>query len=113
MRMKTTEEYMESSPLIVWARSVPHLTQGGQQPLAYDNLPNGQYFFQILKHADTRLQNVNLPNEGDPYDTVRSRLLNLDYILRHVKKFYTEDLNQILLIKLPDIYHIAKYPESG
>jgi hypothetical protein len=109
--MKTVEEYMESSPLIIWARSLSHLNQGG--PLNYDNFPNGQYFFQILKHADTRLQNINLPNEGDPYDTVRSRLLNLDCILRHIKKFYTEDLNQILLIKLPDIYHIAKYPESG
>jgi len=39
-------------------------------------------------------------------------LLNLDFILRNIRSFYQEILNQILLIKLPDIYQIAKYPDS-
>ena len=53
-----------------------------------------------------------MPNEGEPYDTTRSRLLNLDFILRNIRSFYQEILNHILLIKLPDIYQIAKHPES-
>lgn len=80
----------------------------------YDKYPNGEYFYLILKQSDPRLQNSNsdLPNEGEPYDTTRSRLLNLDFILRNIRSFYQEILNHILLIKLPDIYQIAKYPES-
>ena len=56
--------------------------------LNYENFPNGQYFYHILKQTDPRLQNSNLPNEGVPYDTTRSRLLNLDFILRNTRSFY-------------------------
>jgi hypothetical protein len=119
--MKTPDEYMDSSPLAIWARSLPSVSQttwandDGQatRELLYDNFPNGQYFYQILKHADTRLQNFNLPNEGDPYNTTRSRLLNLDAIIRTIRSFYQDFLNHTLLVKQPDIYQIAKFPESG
>ena len=112
MSIKSTFDYMET-PLIIWAKSLPPLltTQRSSQ-LNYENFPNGHYLFEILRHADSRLQNLSLPNEGDPYDTTRSRLLNLDFILRNIRSFYQDILNQILLAKLPNIYQIAKYPES-
>ena len=108
--MKTASEFLES-PLAVWAKSVLNLTN-----LEYDKFPNGEYFYSILKLTDQRLansSNKNAPNDGDPFDSTRSRLLCLDFILRKVRSFYSEFLNQIILIKPPNIYQIAKYPESG
>ena len=109
MLMKTTIDYLES-PLVVWAKCLLELVDDAIQ---YDHFPNGEYFYLILKNADPRLQNLMLPNEGDLYDTTRSRLLNLDFILRNIRSFYQHMLNHVLLIKLPDIYQIAKHPESG
>jgi hypothetical protein len=109
MTIKSVYDFLES-PLVVWSKSILNLNINDQ--FDYENFPNGQYFFMILKQCDPRLQNLCMPNEGDPYDTVRSRLLNLDFILRNTRLFYQEILNHILLIKLPDIYQIAKYPES-
>jgi hypothetical protein len=107
--MKSVYDFMDS-PLVVWAKSILNISL-----LDLDKFPNGEYFYLILRQTDPRLQNSssNLPNEGDPYDTTRSRLLNLDFILRNIRSFYQEILNHILLIKLPDIYQIARYPENG
>ena len=152
-----TEFYFLDSPLCTWARLVL-----AEAKLDYEKFPSGEYFYQILKRSDPRLQNSNsnLPNEYNPppppppppphpptthnnkyfnasnssssssnqisscngnssnfesnhYDTTyRSRLLNLDFILRNIRSFYQEILNHILLIKLPDIYQIAKHPYS-
>ncbi len=122
MIMKSEFDFMDS-PLCVWTRSVLSENQ-----LDYEKFPNGEYFHQLLKRSDPRLQNSNsnLPNDfstqlinhqnqqqSDHYDTTyRSRLLNLDFILRNIRSFYQDVLNQILLIKLPDIYQIAKHPDS-
>lgn len=110
MVLNSVFDFMES-PLVVWAKSVLNLSE---TELNYENFPNGEYFYQILKQTDPRLQNSNLPNEGScvPYDTTRSRLLNLDFILRNTRSFYQNILNHILLIKLPDIYQIAKHPDT-
>lgn len=110
MMIKSVDDFLDS-PLAVWAKSLSS-TFSDDDGGGYDNFPNGQYFYHILKQADTRLQNLQLPNEGDPYDTTRSRLLNLDFILRNIRSFYQDALSHILLAKLPDIYQIAKYPES-
>jgi hypothetical protein len=149
--MKTEFDFLDS-PLCTWARLVL-----AEAKLDYEKFPSGEYFYQILKRSDPRLQNSNsnLPNEFCPppaplhtpapsnshsssikhftsnnnpsasstninsnfesnhYDTTyRSRLLNLDFILRNIRSFYQEVLNHILLIKLPDIYQIAKHPDS-
>ncbi|CAF0824667.1 unnamed protein product, partial [Brachionus calyciflorus] len=108
MLMKTTVDFV-NSPLVVWAKCLLDLTN---ETVSFDRFPNGEYFYLILKNADPRLQNLMLPNEGELYDTTRSRLLNLDFILRNIRSFYQHMFNHVLLIKLPDIYQIAKHPES-
>lgn len=64
------------------------MLQLNSNQLDYEKFPNGEYFYLLLKQTDPRLQNSNLPNEGEPYDTTRSRLLNLDFILRNTRSFY-------------------------
>ena len=108
-KMKSVYDFLES-PLVVWvktnlrintifssgflskifswtkkAKSILNLSK-----LDYDKFPNGEYFHMLLKQSDPRIQNSNsdLPNEGEPYDTTRSRLLNLDFILRNIRSFY-------------------------
>lgn len=128
--MKTEYDFLDS-PLCTWVRSLL-----GEAKLDYEKFPNGEYFHQLLKRSDPRQNsNSNLPNDFSPsnaansaattslvsncmdstqlYDTTyRSRILNLDFILRNIRSFYQDVLNHILLIKLPDIYQIAKYPDS-
>lgn len=84
MLMKTSLDFL-NSPLVVWAKCLLSLTN---DTLYFDKFPNGEYFYLILKNADPRLQNLMLPNEGELYDTTRSRLLNLDFILRNIRSFY-------------------------
>ncbi len=107
--MKSVFDFLES-PLVQWSNSILNINSNKSE---YEKYPNGDYFYMLLKQSDPRLQNSALPNEGEPYDTTRSRLLNLDFLLRNIRSFYQDILNQILLIKLPDIYQIAKYPEGG
>ena len=122
--MKSTFDFLES-PLAIWVNkanislremSVPKLFDWyfklvrvffynlkaksilDLNELDYDNFPNGQYFYMILKQTDPRLQtNSDLPNEGDAYDTTRSRLLNLDFILRNIRSFYQVSIKSMLI----------------
>lgn len=110
--MQSVCDFMES-PLALWARSVLFATSTGGSQIDYELFPNGEYFHAMLKRIDFRLESLNLPNDGDPMNTTRSRLLNLDYIMRSIRSFYHEMLNTILLVKMPNIYQIAKYPQSG
>lgn len=123
--MKTEFDFLDS-PLCIWVRCVL-----GEASLVYEKFPTGEYFHQILKRSDPRLQhsNTNLPKEinqsssqsstsshnidSSVYDTTfRTHLLTLDFILRNIRAFYQDSLSQIILLKLPDIYQIAKHPDS-
>ena len=53
MIMKSEFDFMDS-PLCVWTRSVLSENQ-----LDYEKFPNGEYFHQLLKRSDPRLQNSN------------------------------------------------------
>lgn len=106
--MKQIDEFLES-PLCIWAKSILNLTN---ETLVYELFPNGEYFFAMLKLVDPRLASLSLPKDGHTFDPTRTRLLNLDHILRCVRKFYQQTLNHVLLYKLPDVYQIAKYPDN-
>lgn len=108
--LKSIDEFLDSA-LVTWAKSI---LNPPAQTLNYARFTNGEYFYEILKQSDPCFQYLCLPNEGSlAYETTRSRLLNLDFTLRKIKHFYQAALNHVLLTKLPDVYHIAKYPDSG
>jgi chromosome segregation ATPase len=110
--LKTPEDFFVS-PLIKWSESILDIKLQNECNFDFECFVNGEYFYKMFKLCDGRVQaGCELPNESDPLDLTRSRLLNLDFVLRHIRRFYQSVLNHILMIKMPEIYKIAKHTDT-
>lgn len=87
MTLKTQLDFLES-PLVEWAKSI--LDIDSNILLDYDLFTNGEYFYRMLRRIDSRFEKLHMPNETvtGMESNSRSRLENLDYIMRHIKSFY-------------------------
>lgn len=87
MALKTVFDFIES-PLVAWAKSI--LDIDSNKSLNYDLFTNGEYFYRMLKRIDSHFEMLHLPNQTviDTDSNVRSRLENLDYLMRNIKSFY-------------------------
>ena len=59
-----------------------------EQAVDYDKYPNGDYLYELMRRAEPRLAHLSMPNEDEPYNSSRWRLLNLDFILRNIRYCY-------------------------
>ena len=83
-----------SSPLVRWVSSlVPHLTRD----LTWSVLSQGVILAETLASLEPSLE---LELEAEPSDTV-GRAKNMRLVVAAVKKFYSESLNQMLMLPLP------------
>ncbi|XP_072221836.1 protein Daple isoform X1 [Leuresthes tenuis] len=107
--------FMES-PLVVWVRTLGPLgscEDGGSEERVgmFMELVDGVFLHKIMTHIDPSPTNQRL-NKNVSND-VSLRLHNLTVLTRHIRMYYQETLQQLIVMPLPNILSIAKDPLSA
>ncbi|XP_051885592.1 protein Daple-like [Pristis pectinata] len=100
------------SPLVTWVKTFGPL--GGtseENGTMYMDLVDGVFLHDIMLEIDPRPTNqrVNKHINND----VNLRIQNLTILVRHIKNYYQECLQQLVVMNLPNVLLIAKDPLSG
>ncbi|KAK5916285.1 hypothetical protein CgunFtcFv8_011285 [Champsocephalus gunnari] len=106
--------FMES-PLVVWVRTLGPLGScedaGSEEQLnMFMELVDGVFLHKIMTHIDPSPTNQRLTKNVN--NDVSLRLYNLTVLTRHIRTYYQETLQQLVLMPLPNILSIAKDPIS-
>ncbi|XP_066279307.1 girdin-like isoform X15 [Branchiostoma lanceolatum] len=98
------EAFMDS-PLVVWAK-----TFNPGSKVEFNNLVEGTFLNEMMLQIDPRPTNqrINKQVQGQ----VHLRIQNLAILMRHIKSYYQDVLQQLIVMKLPDIIAIGKEPEG-
>ena len=95
-----------SSPLVRWVSSlVPHLTRD----LSWSVLSQGVILAETLASLEPTLE---LELDPEPSDTA-ARARNMRLVVTAVKKFYSDSLNQMLMLPLPAARDLALIPPTS
>lgn len=106
MSSPTNSDDFLKSPLVIWIQSYL------DAPITSNvNLSNGVLLNKVLTLIDpTVFSGLRLQNAG--INDITSRAHNLAEILHSIKRFYLEKLQQIVVLKIPDILMLAKEPNN-
>uniref|UniRef100_A0AAY4B8G7 Calponin-homology (CH) domain-containing protein n=1 Tax=Denticeps clupeoides TaxID=299321 RepID=A0AAY4B8G7_9TELE len=100
------------SPLVTWVKTFGPLGSGCEDKLSmFMDLVDGVFLHKIMTHIDPSPTNQRVNKQVN--NDVNLRIQNLKILLRHVKSYYQENLQQLILMNLPNILNIAKDPLSG
>ncbi|KAM4542325.1 protein Daple isoform 2-T2 [Odontesthes bonariensis] len=107
--------FMES-PLVLWVRTLGPLGScdavGSEERVSmFMELVDGVFLHKIMTHIDPSPTNQRL-NKNVSND-VSLRLHNLTVLTRHIRTYYQETLQQLIVMPLPNILSIAKDPLSA
>ncbi|KAI5616765.1 protein Daple isoform X2 [Silurus asotus] len=103
--------FMES-PLVAWVKTFGPLASNSEDKLSmFMELVDGVFLHKIMTHIDPNPTNhrVNKQVNSD----VNLRIQNLSTVTRHIRNYYQENLQQLVLMTLPNVLTIAKDPLSG
>ncbi|KAF4084003.1 hypothetical protein AMELA_G00123840 [Ameiurus melas] len=103
--------FMES-PLVVWVKTFGPLASNSEDKLSmFMELVDGVFLHKIMTHIDPNPTNhrVNKQVNSD----VNLRIQNLSTVIRQIRNYYQENLQQLVLMTLPNVLTIAKDPLSG
>ncbi|XP_067099207.1 protein Daple isoform X2 [Osmerus mordax] len=111
----TVSELMSNfidTPLVVWVKTFGPLGSGSEDKLSmFMDLVDGVFLHKIMTHVDpsptNQRVNKNINND------VHLRIQNLNTVIRHIKLYYQETLQQLILMPLPNVLTIAKDPLSA
>ncbi|KAM5175674.1 protein Daple [Callospermophilus lateralis] len=111
----TVSELMElflQSPLVTWVKTFGSFGSGNQDNLSlYMDLVDGILLNQIMLQIDPRPTNQRI-NRHVNHD-VNLRIQNLTILVRSIKTYYQEVLQQLIVMNLPNVLMIGKDPLSG
>ncbi|XP_053314554.1 girdin isoform X2 [Spea bombifrons] len=104
------ENFM-SSPLVIWIKTFGALVRGNGTLLdEYVALVDGVFLnevmFQINPKADNQRIYKNINNDAS------LRIQNLSVLVKQIKSYYQESLQQLIMMTLPNILIIGKNPFS-
>ncbi|XP_075609821.1 protein Daple isoform X2 [Balearica regulorum gibbericeps] len=111
----TVSELLElflQSPLVTWVKTFGALGSGDEDNLGvYMDLVDGVVLNRIMLQIDPRPTNqrVNKHVNNDTY----LRVQNLTILVRNIKTYYQEVLQQLIVMNLPNVLMIGKDPLSG
>ncbi|KAM6311871.1 protein Daple [Aegotheles albertisi] len=100
------------SPLVTWVKTFGALGSGDEDNLGvYMELVDGVVLNKIMLQIDPRPTNqrVNKNVNNDTY----LRVQNLTILVRNIKTYYQEVLQQLIVMNLPNVLMIGKDPLSG
>ncbi|XP_021180137.2 girdin isoform X2 [Fundulus heteroclitus] len=104
------EQFM-LTPLVCWVKSVGHSTVTDGSPLsAYVELVDGIYLNEIMLEINpkTTVQRTNKKVNNDP----TLRIQNLSILIRQIKAYYQEILQQLVMMPLPNVLVLGRNPLS-
>uniref|UniRef100_A0A3Q2U4P1 Coiled-coil domain containing 88A n=1 Tax=Fundulus heteroclitus TaxID=8078 RepID=A0A3Q2U4P1_FUNHE len=104
------EQFM-LAPLVCWVKSVGHSTVADGSPLsAYVELVDGIYLNEIMLEINpkTTVQRTNKKVNNDP----TLRIQNLSILIRQIKAYYQEILQQLVMMPLPNVLVLGRNPLS-
>ncbi|XP_061700715.1 protein Daple isoform X2 [Syngnathoides biaculeatus] len=104
------------SPLVLWVRTLGPLgscdnADSEERVNMFVELVDGVFLHKIMTHIDpshnNQMLNKNVNND------VSLRLHNLTLLTRHIRTYYQDTLQQLILMPLPNILCIARDPLSA
>ncbi|KAI5162445.1 Protein Daple [Manis pentadactyla] len=111
----TVSELMElflQSPLVTWVKTFGSFGNGSQDSLTmYMDLADGIFLNQIMLQIDPRPTNQRINKHVN--NDVNLRIQNLTILVRNIKTYYQEVLQQLIVMNLPNVLMIGKDPLSG
>eukprot|EP00069_Balaena_mysticetus_P000295 bmy_14443T0 len=111
----TVSELMElflQSPLVTWVKTFGPFGSGNQDNLTmYMDLADGIFLNQIMLQIDPRPTNQRINKHVN--NDVNLRIQNLTILVRNIKTYYQEVLQQLIVMNLPNVLMIGKDPLSA
>ncbi|KAL0969690.1 hypothetical protein UPYG_G00230910 [Umbra pygmaea] len=99
------------TPLVVWVKTFGPLGSGSEDKLSmFMDLVDGVFLHKIMTHIDPSPTNQRVNKNVN--NDVNLRIQNLNIVIRHIKNYYQETLQQLILMGLPNVLTIAKDPLS-
>ncbi|XP_061649674.1 protein Daple isoform X2 [Phyllopteryx taeniolatus] len=104
------------SPLVLWVRTLGPLGSsddaGSEERVnMFVELVDGVFLHKIMTHIDPSPNNQRLNKNVN--NDVSLRLHNLTLLTRHIRTYYQDTLQQLILMPLPNILCIARDPLSA
>ncbi|XP_061467950.1 protein Daple isoform X2 [Rhineura floridana] len=111
----TISELMElflQSPLVTWVKTFGPLGNDNEDKLAmYMDLVDGVFLNKIMLQVDPRPTNQRVNKHVN--NDVNLRIQNLTILVRNIKTYYQEMLQQLIIMSLPNVLIVGKDPLSG
>ncbi|XP_066244336.1 protein Daple isoform X1 [Saccopteryx leptura] len=111
----TVSELLElflQSPLVTWVKTLGPFGSDNQDNLTmYMDLVDGIFLNQIMLQIDPRPTNQRINKHVN--NDVNLRIQNLTILVRNIKTYYQEVLQQLIVMNLPNVLMIGKDPLSG
>jgi len=105
--MATAEGFLHS-PLVVWANNT---FKGSALIESITDLADGVFLNEIMMEIDRTYFTFTHIHQK-VYGDVNLRMQNLDTLVKHLKRYYQEKLQQLVLLRSPDVVSIARDPQS-
>ncbi|XP_074852732.1 protein Daple isoform X2 [Carettochelys insculpta] len=111
----TISELLElflQSPLVTWVKTFGPLGNENEDRLSmYMDLVDGVFLNKIMLQIDPRPTNQRVNKHVN--NDVNLRIQNLTILVRNIKTYYQEVLQQLIVMHLPNVLVIGKDPLSG
>ncbi|XP_057197549.1 girdin isoform X2 [Triplophysa rosa] len=97
-------------PLVFWVKTVSQLLSDGSHLSEFMTLVDGVYLNVIMAQINPKasVQRIHKNVKNDP----ALRIQNLSILIQHIKSFYQETLQQLVMMSLPDVLVLGKTPLS-
>ncbi|XP_068681425.1 girdin-like isoform X2 [Montipora foliosa] len=105
--MASAEGFLHS-PLVVWANNT---FKTNILIESITDLADGVFLNEIMTDIDPTYFTLTRIHHN-VYGDVNLRMQNLDTLVKHLKLYYQEKLQQLVLLRIPDVVAIARQPES-
>uniref|UniRef100_A0A8C6ZUP5 Coiled-coil domain containing 88A n=1 Tax=Nothoprocta perdicaria TaxID=30464 RepID=A0A8C6ZUP5_NOTPE len=105
------EQFM-SSPLVTWVKTFGPLAGGNGTNLEeYVALVDGVFLNEVMLQINPKSasQRINKKVNND----ASLRIQNLSILVKQIKTYYQETLQQLIMMSLPNVLIIGKNPFSG
>uniref|UniRef100_F6ZN32 Coiled-coil domain-containing 88C n=1 Tax=Xenopus tropicalis TaxID=8364 RepID=F6ZN32_XENTR len=100
------------SPLVTWVKTFGPCGNENESKLdIYMELVDGVFLNKIMVQIDPRPSNQRVNKHVN--NEVNLRVQNLTILVRHIKAYYQEVLQQLIVMNLPNVFLISKDPLTG
>ncbi|XP_068110682.1 protein Daple isoform X2 [Hyperolius riggenbachi] len=100
------------SPLVTWVKTFGPCGNENENKLAmYMDLVDGVFLNKIMLQIDPRPSNQRINKHVN--NDMNLRIQNLTILVRHIKNYYQEVLQQLIVMTLPNVLLIGKDPLTG